>query len=127
MFSKIVSLIVFIAPLFGLEEVNKRWDVERNGEIVQVRIVEIPGSCLGTKAKWFMKFEYEGIIHPIQIAGYFCESHNIGDMVPLKTLRGSGIFLFPNYRAFPEFVSIGAMSIFGLGWFISQIIKKKEE
>jgi len=127
MFSKIVSLIVFIAPLFLLKQVNKEWNVERNGEIVQVRIVEIPGSCLGTKVKWFMKFEYEGIIYPIQIAGNFCESHHIGDLVPLKTIRGSDIFLFPNYRAFSEFVSIGAMSIFGLGWFISQIIKKKEE
>ncbi len=61
-----------------------------------------------------MKVSFEGAIHSIRISGNYCESHNIGDMVPIKILEGSDIVLFPNYSAFIEFVSIFILSAYGL-------------
>ncbi|MFC3813319.1 hypothetical protein [Lacihabitans lacunae] len=82
----ILGIIIFIAPLFFLDSVYKEIEVYEKGELVKMKIIEKPGSCLGTKVKWHMKVEYKG---------NFCENHYIGDIVDIKYIEGSNIILLP--------------------------------
>ncbi len=104
----------------GLIQTQKEIDVFNKGELVKMRIDEIPGSCLGTKNKYHMKVSFEGKNFLKRISGDFCENHNIGDVLELKYLSGSDITLFPNENPNTGYYSVVFFGIFGFGiliWF----------
>jgi len=113
-FAIIAGLIFFIGPLLSINYKLKELKVEQKGELVKMRIVEKPISCLGTKAKWFMKVEYKGVVRSIQISGNYCEEHEAGDYVDIRYLEGGDIILLPSYSTKTQFISIAALSFFGL-------------
>ena len=61
-----------------------------------------------------MKVEYEGQIFDKQIAGNYCESHNIGDIVDIKYLENSNIILLPSESVCQDIYAGIAISLTGL-------------
>ena len=110
----ILGIIIFIAPWFLYKAKLRELKVEQQGKIVQMKIIEKPGSCLGTKVKWSMKVEYQGQIYFTQIGGQYCEEHNIGDIVPIKYLEGSDIIFLPNHSVWQDMYAGIALSLTGL-------------
>jgi len=111
----LIGLCFLIIPLFITEsKISQDLQVERKGKLVEMRIVDKPGSCLGTKVKWFMKVEYQGIVYSKQIGGAYCEAHNIGDMVQIKYLQGQQRVLLPDESMMGEIYTGFLLSIFGL-------------
>lgn len=95
----ILGVILFIAPLLLIKQGLREFEVERQGKLVLMKIIEKPNSCLGTKVKWFMKVEYNSVIYPIQIGGNYCEEYSIGDMVEIRYLEGSDTVLLPSFSS----------------------------
>jgi hypothetical protein len=110
----ILGIILFIAPLLLVKQGLRELEVEKNGKLVKMKIIEKPSSCLGTKVKWFMKVEYHNIIYPIQISGNYCEEHSIGDMVEIRYLEGSDIILLPSFSSKWQLFSTFSLSLIGL-------------
>ncbi|MDI9862505.1 hypothetical protein [Flectobacillus roseus] len=122
----VLGIIIFIAPLFFLNSVHKEIEVYEKGEIVKMKIIEKPSSCLGTKVKWHMKVEYQGKVFDTQIGGNYCESHRIGDIVDIKYLEGSNIILLPHENSYDQLIATIALSLVGLSAVIYYgFIKKK--
>lgn len=119
-FGGIMMAFICIAGSIGLINNLK---VQRYGSIVNMKIVEKPGSCLGTKAKWFMKVEYEGKVFPKQISGNYCENHSIGEVIQLVYLPGNTSVLFPGEPHAMEFISALLLIAFALTMFIKAFMK----
>ena len=91
----------------------------KNGQLVEMRIVDIPYSCVGTKAKWFMKVQYHSKVFSKQIPSGFCEKYKKGDLIRLRYLDTENRVLLSNEGLTSEFVSIAGfalISIFMIGW-----------
>jgi hypothetical protein len=110
----ILGIIIFISPWFLYKEKLRELRVEEQGKIVKMKIVKKPVSCLGTKVKWHMKVEYEGQTFDKQIAGDYCENHNIGDIVEIKYLENSNIILLPFESVWQDIYAGIALSLAGL-------------
>jgi hypothetical protein len=121
----IAGFIFFIGPLLSINHKLKELEVEQKGELVKMKIISKPISCLGTKAKWFMDVEYKGVIRPIQIGGNYCEKHKAGDYVDIRYIEGGDIILLPNYSTKTQFISIVVLSLFGLFVFVYYGIMNK--
>jgi len=122
----ILSLVIMLAPFIFLKSKLEDLNLEKAGRIVPMKIVEKPYSCIGTKAKWFMKVEYQGNIYSKQIGGQFCEEHKIGDVVEMKFLETSTTVLFPHESVSHELFALFLMSFIGLSSLIyNWLIKKK--
>ena len=66
------------------------------------------------KIKYFMKFSYEGTGYSKKVGCNFDESHKVGDIIQLKHLEGTDIFLFPEESIIKEFLAFGALALFGV-------------
>lgn len=121
----LLGVIIFIAPWFLYSAKLRELKVEEQGKIVKMKIVEKPSSCLGTKVKWFMKVEYQGVIYPKQIDGNYCEKYNIGDLVEIRYLDGSGIILLANESVWQDIYAGLVFSFFGFLIIIFYIFIKK--
>lgn len=86
-----------------------------NGKLVKMQILDIPGSCLGTKNQYHMRVSYKEKTFLKRISVNFCENHNVGDIVELKYLQGSEIILFPNENPNSGYYSIAFFGLFGFG------------
>lgn len=122
----ILGLIILIAPWLLFEQKMRELNVEEQGQIVKMKIIDIPGSCLGTKAKWSMKIEYRGVIYSKKIPGNYCEEHRIGDWVDIKYLEGTDILLLPTDSVWGDIYAGIAMSLFGLFSILYYLFIKKD-
>ncbi|MCC8409802.1 hypothetical protein LJ707_12770 [Mucilaginibacter sp. UR6-1] len=107
-----------IITTLGFQDKQEELDVLKNGNLVEAEITHLPGSCLGTKAKWYMKIKVRGQIITKQIPGGYCDDHHIGEKIKVKYLDGSDSVLFPHENLTFEFISLGALFLFGLYVFI---------
>lgn len=121
----LIGLCFLIIPLFIIKsKISQDLQVERKGKLVEMRIVDKPGSCLGTKVKWFMKVKYQGIVYSKQIGGAYCEAHNIGDMVQIRYLPGRDVVLLPKESVMLNIYAGILLSLVGLYSIIYGIRKK---
>jgi hypothetical protein len=129
----VIGAIFLIFPFFFLPAHRRELEVQEHGQLVKMRIVDIPGSCLGTKVKWFMKVEWEGVVYPIQISGNYCEEHSVGDLVEMKYLKGNDNVLFPDENVwnqmygslFSFFAGLFAIVYYGFFYKEPLIVPKK--
>lgn len=124
-FYLIAGFIFFIGPLFLAKRGFEELEVQQKGELVKMKIVSKPISCLGTKVKWFMDVEYKGVVRPIQIGGNYCEEHKAGDYVDIRYLEGSEIILLPTRNSKSQLISTLLLSLFGLFVFVYYGIMNK--
>jgi hypothetical protein len=121
----VLSIIIMFFPLLLLKTKFQDLNIDKTGIIVPMKIVQKPYSCLGTKAKWFMKVEYQGKVYIKQIGGQFCEEHNLGDIVEMKYLENSTTVLFHHESVMSEIYAIFLLSFIGLSSLIYYSLIKK--
>lgn len=110
----IFGVLFVIGAFFFVKDEFVNLEILNKGRTVEMKIIELPGSCLGTRAKWFMKVRYQDKIISKQIPGGFCEEHNIGDIIRVKYLEGTDRILLSDENITTEFLSSGVLALFGL-------------
>jgi len=109
----IIGCILLVGSVFFLKDELINLEIQGKGHLVDMEIIDIPGSCLGTKAKWFMKVKYQDKIFSKQIPTGFCESYKAGDLIKLRYEPGQDRVLLPEESSTFELVAIGIVSLFG--------------
>jgi hypothetical protein len=92
---KILGVLVFIFSIIWLIKNHKIFNLENNGTLVYMKIIEKPQTCLGTRAKYNMKLDYNGEIFVKQVASSICDQYQVGDRIQMKYLRGYNQVLYP--------------------------------
>ena len=110
----LIGCIFIIGSIFFLKDELLNFKIQQKGKWVKAEIIELPKSCLGTKAKWFMKVRFQGRIVSKQIPGGYCEGHNVGDQITVKYLSGVDRVLLPEDGFIFEYFSIAALCFFGI-------------
>ena len=107
---------IFFIYLFviGINKTNKELETYTNGVLVEMKITEILGACIGTKSKNHMKVSYEGNTFIKKIPSDYCNDHFIGELVVLKYKKGSDVILLPNENPYFDLFSSIAFGILGL-------------
>src|SRR5690349_6219422 len=93
------GLIFFVGPFFFLKTAYMKYNVERDGEVVKMRIEKLPPSCVGAKISHQALFSYRGVMYEHQVRGNFCEIHYLGELIDIKKLDDSKYILFPEESA----------------------------
>ena len=110
----IAGLIFFVGSIILIPYNYEKFDVDRNGIIVKMRIEKLPSSCIGAKVPYFVSFSYNGEIYDKATRGDFCDKHRVGEMIDIKWLNGSKYILWPNEPALMNLISCGVLGLFGL-------------
>lgn len=107
---------LFFIYLFatGIFQTKKELEIYKNGILVEMKITEILGTCIGTKSKNHMKVAYEGNTYLKKIPSDYCKDHFIGEWVVLKYKKGSDLILLPQENPYFELFSSIAFGILGL-------------
>lgn len=110
----ILGILLIFGSSFFMQDGFVNQKIKNYGEVVNVEIIEKPQSCLGTKAKWFMKVKYKEKFFTKQIPGNFCEDHKIGDMIQVYYLEGTDRILLMNESYRLGFLLCGTLALVGL-------------
>jgi hypothetical protein len=121
------GIVFFIGSILLVISNYGKLNIERNGQIVKMRIEALPLSCKGTKSRYFVKYSYEGKIYDKKMRGNYCSRHAVGELVDMKMLENESTILFPNESMVLNLVSFGLLGIFGLFVSISQWKKQKND
>ena len=108
------GVLFFIGSIIIVINKYEDLQVQRNGEIVKMRIEKMPANCLGGKSYYFAKLSFRDTIYDVRINGNFCDQHHVGELIDMKYLTGSSIVLFPNESVTTQIVSGIFISSFGL-------------
>lgn len=111
-----ISAGILIATLsvLGMLNCKAQLQIQNEGSIVKMKIIELPGVCSGTKAKYFMKVFYEGATYSKQISANFCETHRIGKNIEMKYLKGKDQILFPEEDVIGNLIAATAICLLGI-------------
>lgn len=126
-FLSVTGLVFFIGSIVLITKNYQKIDVERNGQVVKMRIENLPKSCIGSRVPYFVTFSYNGELYDKQTRGGFCEKHSIGELFEMKMLPGSKYILYPNESALTDILSFGILGLFGLLLFVTQWRKKPKK
>src|SRR5437764_8152602 len=105
-------LFIFVC-LISLPRKFKEYKVQTKGELVKVQLTYVPHS-VGCKIIYSMKFTYAGNVYSKKVGCNFDETHKAGEIIQLKHLEGSDIFLFPDESITKEFFAFAALALFGV-------------
>lgn len=105
-------LLIFVC-LIPLPRHFQEYKVQTQGQLVNVQLTYVPYS-VGCKIKYSMKFVYAGNEYSKKVGCNFDETHKIGDIIRLKHLEGTDLFLFPEENITKEFFAFGALALFGV-------------
>jgi len=123
----ISGLLFFFGSIVLILRNYEKFNIERNGQVVKMRIENLPKSCVGAKVQYFIKFSYNGEMYDKQTRGDFCERHYIGELIDMKMIENSGYILFPHESALFDLISFAALGLFGLIISITQWKKINNE
>lgn len=110
-------LLIFVC-LIPLPRHFREYRVQTKGQLVNAQLTYVPHS-VGCKIKYSMKFVFAGNEYSKKVGCNFDETHKRGDIIQLKHLEGSDIFLFPDENIAKEFFAFGALALFGVFLVIS--------
>jgi hypothetical protein len=105
-------LLLFIC-FATLRRKFQEYQVQQNGELVEVRITKLKPS-IGCKVLHFFDFEFAGNLYSKKAGCNFHDSHKPGQVIKLKHLPDIDIFLFPDEDIGREFIAFWLLGIFGL-------------
>lgn len=114
----IVSISLFITNYYKL-------DIERNGEIVKMKIEKLPKSCVGSKVRYFVTFSYQGKLFYKLTRGNFCKKHHVGELVNIKYLNGYDTIFYPDESVLMNEIATLILALTGIGISIFQWFKIK--
>jgi hypothetical protein len=107
------ALILIFSVVSSFTE-YKLFDVEKNGVIVKMKIIEKPKDCIGTTAKYHMKVEYDGKIFSKEIASSICDSYKTGDYIAMRYLKNVDEILYPNESITWDYIMILLFFLFSI-------------
>lgn len=110
----IAGSIIFLGSIGLILSNLNALKVEKQGQIVLMKIESLPASCIGAKVRYFVTYSYQGILFEKATRGDFCEKHHVGEMIPMKYLSGSDLILRPEESAIKNLFSFGLLGLFGL-------------
>jgi hypothetical protein len=119
------GIVIFIGSIFLIFANYNSLNVERNGEVVKMRIEQLPKSCIGAKVRYFVIYSYGGETYNKATRGDFCEKHYVGELIDMKFLKGSKTILRPDESTVFNLLSFAALGLLGAGISISQWKKIK--
>jgi hypothetical protein len=122
----IAGIVIFIGSIILMFTNYDTLNVERNGEVVKMRIEQLPKACIGAKVRYFVTYSYEGEMYDKATRGDFCEKHYVGELIDMKFLEGSKTILRPDESAMFNLLSFAALGLLGAGISISQWKKMKK-
>lgn len=93
---------------------------------MNAELTYVPHS-VGCKIKYSMKFVYAGNEYSKKVGCNFDETHKAGDIIQLKHLEGSDVFLFADESITKEFFAFGALALFGVFLIIYGSSKKRTD
>lgn len=116
----IAGFVFFIGSIILIISNCEKFSIEWYGQVVKMRIEDLPKSCIRAKVRYFVTFSYNGEVYDKQTRGDFCEKHHIGELVDMKMLKGSIYIFFPHESALSDLISFGILGLFGLVLSITQ-------
>ena len=119
----IAGIVFFVGSMILWKNSYEKYQVDRNGSIVQMILEKVPSSCIGAKVPYFVTFSYQGKIFDKQTRGDFCDKHHVGELIAIKYLEGSSKILFPAESGLFEIFSNIALGLFGLYLILSEFRK----
>ena len=122
----IAGIVIFIGSIILMFTNYHTLNVERNGEVVKMKIEQLPKACIGAKVRYFVTYSYEGEMYDKATRGDFCEKHYVGELIDMKFLEGSKTILRPDESAMLNLLSFAAVGLIGAGISISQWKKMKK-
>lgn len=97
--------------------------VEKQGQIVLMKIESLPASCIGARVRYFVTYSYQGMLFEKATRGDFCEKHHVGEMIPMKYLPESNSILRPDESVVKNLLAFGLLGLFGLVVSLTQLRK----
>ncbi|MCC7514187.1 MAG: hypothetical protein IT212_05805 [Bacteroidia bacterium] len=120
-----LGIVILLGSLFFLKA---KWDVykvERDGQIVDMKISKLPDYCGLTKRKYYMDVTYQGEDFNKRIPVGFCDKHKIGEPIKMKYLEGQNSVLFPDEKVRGDFIAIGIFIVVGILSIFYGVLKKR--
>ncbi|MBL7741731.1 MAG: hypothetical protein JNK14_21105 [Chitinophagaceae bacterium] len=121
-----IGILTLFASLFFLFLKWESYDVQSNGSIVDMEIIELPENCGFTKGGYFMDVKYKNEVFSKKIPSRFCNEHKPGELIRLRYLEGNKMVLFPEEKIYGDFVAIGIFSVVGIIAIALGIIEKRK-
>jgi len=121
----VAGIVIFIGSIILIFTNYDTLNVERNGEVVKMRIEQLPKVCIGAKVRYFVTYSYEGEMYDKATRGDFCEKHYVGELIDMKFLEGSKTILRPDESSMMNLISFGVLGLLGIGISVSQWRKMK--
>lgn len=118
------GLAIFVISAFIFIENLKVNEVHKNGNVIKARIVDKSRSCQGTKNKYIKVFYLEKL-YSIRVKKYYCERHQIGDVVDLKHLDGYARLVLPEENGNDDLLFGAVLIAIGIVLMILGIVKKQ--
>ncbi|MEK6153139.1 hypothetical protein WIW50_07765 [Flavobacteriaceae bacterium 3-367] len=109
------SIFMAIAIAIAINSYEK-FNIIRNGEVVEVSIKDIPVSCkVSNKSiKAYFNFYYEGQQYSKNIKGRYCDTLEPGQLLKLKTNRKKKTFVYLDESLTMQYVSIISLAFLGI-------------
>jgi hypothetical protein len=114
---------MFFIGVIPLKRKFTEYDTQKNGEIISATITHIP-DCFGTGIKHFLEFKYANTVYSKRIGEKSCEDYKRGEVLKLKHIEGTTVFLYENEKIGSQFISLGILTILGASFIIYGLRKK---
>ena len=121
----IIGIVFFIGPIILIYSNYDKVIIDKQGEIVKMRIEHLPKNCIGSKIRYNVIYSYKGKMFGKMARGNFCREHFIGEYVNMKYLEGYTTILKPDESAMFNLLSSLLLGITGLFISITQWLKIK--
>jgi hypothetical protein len=113
----ISGLLFCFGSIFLFEDDYSNLDTYYNGEIVYVKVIEVP-NCISGKEHYYFKFEYEGKLYSKDIGGALCDEIETNSIMKLKVNKVRTVFLYPDENPLYDMIAALVLFLFGMFMFI---------
>jgi hypothetical protein len=120
-----LGIVILLASLFFLKAKWEVYEVERDGQVVDMKIIKLPDYCGLTKRNYYMDVTYQGEDFNKRIPVGFCDKHKIGESIKMKYLEGENTVLFPDEKVWGDFIAIGIFIVVGILSVFYGVLKKR--
>ena len=105
---------MLLGTLFFLSAKWGFYKVQRDGQIVEMKIITLPINCEISRVKYFMDVTYQGVVFTKRIPVGSCYKYKVGELVKVKYLKGQQSVLFPGETVQGDFIALGIFAAVGI-------------
>ena len=105
-----ITIFICLVPL---KRHIQEYNVQKHGKLINAHLTYVPHS-VGCKIKYSIKFIYASKQYSKKVGCNFDDTHKVRDIVQLKHIDGTDIFLFQDESITREFIAFGTLALFGL-------------